>query len=70
MSLSVEQTVYDWNQREPKISEGEMQNDRCLKVLEVLLVLASCVLYSIYCVEFLMLTAGILYFSLLCWCVF
>lgn len=68
--LSVEQTVHNWNQREPKISEGEMQNDRCLKRLEVLLVLASCVIYPIYCVEFFMPTAGILYFLLLCWSVF
>lgn len=65
MPFSVEQSVHNWNQREPKISEGEMQSDGCLKRLEVLLVLTSCVICSKYCVEFLMLAAGILYYSLL-----
>lgn len=34
MCLAVEQAVRNWHQREPKISEGEMQNGRCLKRLK------------------------------------
>lgn len=55
MPFSVEQSVHNWNQRKTKISETDMQSDRCLKRLEVLLVLKSYVIRSKYCVEFLML---------------
>lgn len=49
MPFSVEQSVHNWNQRETKIPETEMQSDGCLKRLEVLLVLKSCVMLQVLC---------------------